>query len=106
MKKDIQRIVKSALPTWITMMIAAVTVVISLKVMAIHHQVSNSYSYNGHTVYSVSIYNDNDYQVHCSLTATNGASYNGYVEAKSWSGRMRINDINASFKWRCIPSET
>jgi hypothetical protein len=84
-----------------TLIVAATLTFASLYAGAIHHKVSGAYIYNGHNVYSVKIYNNRDYSVYCTLNATNGAHYSGNVSPHSWSGDMRINDINATFTWSC-----
>lgn len=73
----------------------------STSVSAVHQRVSNAYQFNGHWVYAVWIYNDRPEPIYCWLRGSNGAYYSGFVQANSWSWKMRINDLNATFKWEC-----
>lgn len=62
--------------------------------------VSNAYWHNGSQVYSVRIHNPSRYRIYCTLAATNGAYYDGYISPWSKSGGMRIG-INASYNYSC-----
>lgn len=82
-------------------LVVAVLTFVSLSASAIHHKVSNNYYHNGYEVYAVKIYNDRGNSVYCKLTADNGAYYDGWIPAYSWTPWMRINDITAHFNWKC-----
>jgi hypothetical protein len=88
----------------VTGIVTAALLFISVHASAVHHSVSNSYIYQGMEVYSVSLYNNHPYAITYRLTATNGANYTVRIVEKSWSKRMRINDLTAQFKWSCSSS--
>lgn len=57
--------------------------------------------YYGAPVYWVKIVNDTSVDRYCTLTASNGAVYSGWVPAYGESGWMRINDRRATYRYRC-----
>ena len=57
--------------------------------------------HNGNAVYYVVLKNHNNYRVHCKFGASNGAFYKFYLNAYDRSRRIRVNDRNAQYRYRC-----
>lgn len=76
---------------------AALTFAVCTKAFATYGNIVKQTSY----AYWVQITNTEPYRIYCVLTATNGAYYDGYIQAYSKSGYMRINDPSATYYWNC-----
>ena len=77
--------------------VAAVLMFASLSAAAISARIVDS----NNQYYWVVISNDTSFRLFCVLTATNGAYYEGYVQAYSTSHKMRINDKDATYSYVC-----
>ncbi len=84
----------------ITIVVTAMVFFSSVALASMQATTKSGYYFNA-PVYWVSLYNNNNYMVSCTLTATNGAQYQFSIGAFRNSGWYRINDSRARYTYRC-----
>lgn len=85
-----------------SIIIGAILLLFSTSASAIVRAQTYTGTFMGQYVYWVKLYNNSNYGVTCSLTASNGAQYRFRIPPWSASGWKRINNINAQYRYYCI----